>query len=337
MARVLVTGASGFLGFHLVRALIERGDEVTCLVRAESRLDGIADCPISTAVGDVTDSASVARAAAGQAIVYHLAGRTFAQHRQQFFAVNEQGVRTVCGVCAGQAVPPVVVLVSSLAAAGPSPNGRPRSERDPVRPVSDYGRSKRAGELAAAESAGRLPVTIVRLPIVFGEADRAMLQVFRPIGRYGVHLVPGFTPRRFAILHASDAVRFLIAAAERGRRLRASASETGAEGLYFAAGPEQPTYSELGNLIGHALGRRRVVRVPVAHFAVRAAAGLAGAAGCLLGRSAYFNPDKAREATAGSWTCSPQKAERELGVCVSTPLADQLSRTAAWYREQGWM
>lgn len=337
MARVLVTGASGFLGFHLVRTLVERGDDVTCLVRPESRLDGIAAYPISTVAGDVTDAASVARAAIGQAIVYHLAGRTFAQHRREFFAVNEQGVRTVCGVCAGQAIPPVVVLVSSLAAAGPSPNGRPRTECDPVRPVSDYGRSKRAGELAAAESAVRLPVTIVRLPIVFGEADRAMLQVFRPIGRYGVHLVPGYTPKRFAILHASDAVRFLIAAADRGRRLRAPAGEAGAEGLYFAAGPEQPTYSELGDLIGHAFGRRRVVRVPVGHFAVRAAAGLAGTVGRLRGRSVYFNPDKAREATAGSWTCSPQKAERELGVCVSTPLADQLGRTAAWYREQGWV
>ncbi|MCL4193743.1 MAG: NAD-dependent epimerase/dehydratase family protein [Thermoguttaceae bacterium] len=336
MARVLVTGASGFLGFHLVRALIERGDEVTCLVRPESRLERIAAYPICTAVGDVADAASVARAAAGQAIVYHLAGRTFARHRRELFAVNEQGVRTVCEVCAGQATPPVVVLVSSLAAAGPS-GDRPRTECDPVRPVSDYGRSKRAGELAAAESAGQLPITIVRLPIVFGEADRAMLQVFRPIGRYGVHLVPGFTPQRFAILHASDAVRFLIAAAERGRRLRASAGETGAEGLYFAAGPEQPTYSELGNLIGRALGRRRVVSVPVAHFAVRAAASLAGVTGRLRGRSAYLNPDKAREATAGSWTCSPQKAERELGVCVSTPLADHLGRTAAWYREQGWV
>jgi nucleoside-diphosphate-sugar epimerase len=336
MARVLVTGATGFLGAHLVRALAERGDEITCLVRPESPLDAIAEHSVRRVVGDITEASSVVRAVAGQAIVYHLAGRTFARGRRQFDAVNEQGVRTLCAACALQPEPPVVVVVSSLAAAGPS-HGRPLRETDPARPVSDYGRSKRAGELAAAAHADRLPATIVRLPIVFGAGDRAMLQTFRPIRRLGIHLVPGYTPRRFAVLHAAEAVRFLIAAAERGRRLPGHVAEGMAEGMYFAAGPEQPTYAELGQMIGRAVGRRRVLTVPVAGWGVRVAARLTAIAGRLRGRTAYLNPDKAREATAGSWICSPEKAERELGVRVTASLERQITATAAWYCQHGWL
>ena len=127
MAKVLVTGGSGFIGTHLVAALAARGDEVTCLVRKSSRMAPSAR-GARLLLGDVTDRESVAAAVAGQAIVYHLAGCTQALAPRHFYRVNQHGVANVARVCAGQTTPPVLVSVSSLAAAGPAATAgrRPR-------------------------------------------------------------------------------------------------------------------------------------------------------------------------------------------------------------------
>ncbi|NLF07179.1 MAG: NAD-dependent epimerase/dehydratase family protein, partial [Pirellulaceae bacterium] len=130
MAKVLVTGASGFVGTHLVEALAERGDEVTCLVRKSSRLGTLRRLKFQLVYGDVTDRDSLAPAVAGRQIVYHIAGCTQALRPSQYYRVNRWGVANVAQVCAGQDSPPVLVTVSSLAAAGPAIDGRPKTETD---------------------------------------------------------------------------------------------------------------------------------------------------------------------------------------------------------------
>ncbi len=239
--------------------------------------------------------------------------------------------------------PPVLVAVSSLAAAGPSQPDQPRREIDPNAPVSDYGRSKLAGERALRTLADRVPITIVRPPIVFGEGDPAMLRVYLPIWRIGVHMVPGWAPNRFSLIHAADLVELLVLAAARGRRLLPidpNGPESGAwaaQGIYFAACPETPTYGELGRMIAAAMGRRVLV-MPTAAPVVWMVAGAAeGFHRLFFRRPAYFNLDKAREATAGSWVCSPQAAAEELGFSVTVSLQDRLRQSVEGYRAAGWM
>ena len=229
MAKVLVTGASGFIGTHLVSALAERGDEVTCLVRRTSRVEPLREAGARFVYGDVTDRASIVPAVQGQQIVYHVAGCTAALAARKFYYVNQRGVANIAQACAGQTTPPILITVSSLAAAGPSHDGAPMTERHPSRPVSHYGHSKRAGERAAEHFADRVPITIVRPPIVVGERDRLALPLFRSVARFGVHLVPGLDQRRFSLIHADDLVQLLILAAERGKRLppRGSPNRTG--------------------------------------------------------------------------------------------------------------
>ena len=173
-----------------------------------------------------------------------------------FYRVNQRGVANVAQVCAGQTTPPVLVSVSSLAAAGPANEGVPKTEADRAEPVSHYGHSKRAGERAAEHFADRVPITIVRPPIVLGEADRLGLPLFRSIARFGVHMVPGLDRRRFSLIHADDLVQLLILAAERGKRLppRGRPESHGPQGYYFAACEENPTYADLGRMVAEVDG-----------------------------------------------------------------------------------
>jgi nucleoside-diphosphate-sugar epimerase len=339
MAKVLVTGATGFIGTHLVAALAARGDEVTCLVRKSSQVGPLAAAGAHLAYGDVTDRDSLPPAVAGQQIVYHAAGCTQTLDPRNFYRVNQRGVANVVQVCAGQTSPPVVVVISSIAAAGPAADGRPKAEADRPAPVSHYGRSKRAGERAAEAFADRVPITIVRPPIVLGEADHLGLPLFRSIARFGVHMVPGLKPRRFSLIHADDLVQLLILAAERGRRLppRDGPDSHGPQGYYFAACEEDPVYSDLGRMVGEALGRHLVLVIPTATPLLWMMAVAGEAISRIRHDPLFMTVDKAREITAGDWLCSARAAAAELDFAVAAPLLERLRQTAEWYRREGWL
>lgn len=339
MAKVLITGASGFIGSHLAKKLAAQGEEVTCLVRKSSVLDRLRPLGVALVRGDVTDRHSLQAAITGKETVYHLAGLTRAIHAKRLFRVNEQGVRNVAGACADQATPPVLVTVSSLAAAGPAPDGRMRTEADPLVQVSNYGRSKRAGERAAEEFADQVPVTVVRPSIVLGEADSVGLELFKTIARFGVHPVPGLGRHRYSLIHAADLAHLLILAARHGTRLppRDANGSSPSRGYYFAACDEHPTYADLGRMVAAALGRSRVLILPTLPRAVWSLAAATEAVSRIRRQPGFLNLDKAREVRAGSWLCSPKAASDELAFSVAEPLADRLSRTAQWYRQAGWL
>lgn len=339
MAKVLVTGASGFVGTHLVEALTERGDEVTCLVRNSSRIEPLRRLNVRLVHGDVTDHESLAPAIAGQQIVYHVAGSIYVVRPRQFYSVNRLGVANVAQVCADQTTPPVLVSVSSLAAIGPSTDGRPKSETDPSEPVSHYGHSKRAGERVAETFADRVPITIVRPPIVLGEYDKTCFSLFHSIARFGVHLTPSLERSRFSLIHADDLAQLLILAAERGKRLPTADGTNGhgSPGYYFAACEESPLYSDLGRMISKALGRRWVMVIPTSSPIVWTVATAGELVSRVRQRPLAINVDKAREITAGSWLCSARLAAEQLGFKVGAPLLDRLRQTADWYRREKWL
>ena len=334
---MLVTGGTGFIGRHLVAALRAAGQRVACLVRPTSQVADLQAMGVELLQGDLTRPETLPPAVAGKTTVYHLAGLLEAFRAQDFYRVNVGGTAALVEACAQQPNPPVVVLVSSIAAAGPSREGRFRREEDPPAPVSHYGRSKLAAERAANSFARQLPITVVRPPIVFGEYDRDVLRIFRAVQR-GWHLVPGLRPRRYSLIHAADLVGGLMLAAQHGERMNGEPRDHArGRGVYFLAGREHPTYAELGRLMAAALGRRglRVVRVPMAAAWVVAMA--AEVLARLRGEPEILNLDKMREAAAGSWICCSEKAERQLGFRPPADLAARLRQTATWYQRQGWL
>lgn len=359
MNKALVTGATGFIGAHLVRSLVERGEETTCLVRSSSVVEPLKRYDVRLCVGDLTDAAGLAAAVAGQDIVYHVAGRTRALSTLQFHETNTEGTRAVAEACAAQPTPPLLVSVSSLAAAGPSAPDRPHTEADPPAPVSYYGRSKLAGEQALAEWAPRVPITVVRPPIVIGSGDRFGLALFASVVRFGVQTMPTLSRPRFSMIHVADLAALLLVAADAGERLsaahaaRCSSGNNAAiqppasgpagdpdafgQGCYYASCGEDPTLAEFSQMIAHAAGRRRALVVPVPAPITWSVAAVMELFAHVSQQPVALNLDKAREATAGSWTCSPQKAFAQLGFRPAASLEQRVQHTLDWYRDANWL
>jgi nucleoside-diphosphate-sugar epimerase len=336
--KALVTGASGFIGFHLVRALRGRGVEVRCLVRSTSNVDLLRPLGVSLAIGDITEPDSLPAALEGVTSVYHLAGLTKAATTAHLMSVNEGGTRLLARACAAMETPPVLVQVSSLAAAGPSEDDRARAESRVPAPVSEYGRSKLAGERAAAEYATRVPLSIVRPPMVFGEHDRDIFEIYRLVAR-GIHLVPVRAQNRYALVHAADLALGLWQVAIKGERVAdlSGFRDQPGRGVYYFADERMPTYAQLGTLVARALGRRRLLQIRMPGLLVRLAAGVFEAAARLRGRApGIINLDKAQEGFAGSWTCVADKARDQLGWSPE-PLPERLRQTGDWYRAHGWL
>jgi nucleoside-diphosphate-sugar epimerase len=346
MSRVVVTGAAGFIGSNLVKRLAEEGHEVVAIIRRPEQADRLAGAGIQPHVADVTNTEALAAPLHGAAVVYHLAGRIHAVSLAKFRAVNVRGTLGVAEASAACRTPPTLVVVSSLAAAGPSEAGRPRTERDPPAPISQYGVSKFEGEQAARQWAGEVPISIVRPPFVFGGGDRASLPLFRMIRRWGAQVIPRGHDLELSLIHVQDFIEALLLVAKLGRRIErcgdnsASAAPRDqcdpAAGVYSPADPTVIAYTQMGRLIGQPMGREvRVWRIW--RQCLWAACAFNAAIGQVTGRPGVLNLDKLREATAAAWTCSNEKSRRELGFLPHSSLGERLAETVAWYEAAGWL
>jgi nucleoside-diphosphate-sugar epimerase len=329
----LVTGATGFIGGHVVHALLAAGWGVRALVRATSDTEALRAQGVVCVVGDMGDPSSLAPAVSGCAVVLHLASLLKVPWRAEFAAVNVAGTANVAAACAAAHPRPVLVVMSSLAAVGPAP-GAARRETDAPAPVSIYGRVKAAAEQAAVAHAGTLELSIVRSPMVFGEGDRGALPLFRSAAR-GLHIVPTRTPARVGLVHAADLAQALLCIAQRGERVASVAPAMGV-GVYHVAHDDAGVgFDGLGELIGVAVARGvRVIRLP--RVLTWAVACLAEGLARIRRRPAAFSRDKYREAVAGDWVCDSSKI-RALGFEPGASLEARLAQTARWYRAEGWL
>jgi nucleoside-diphosphate-sugar epimerase len=321
--KALVTGATGFVGSHLTEALRRRGDEVTVLARSPRKAEALASLGVRTVPGDLNDRGALARAAEGQDEVYHVAGVVAARSEADFLAANRDGTANV--VAAAEAAGrPRLVLVSSLAAAGPSPRDRPLRGDEPPAPVTAYGRSKLAGEQVVRGSA--LPWTILRPPTVYGPRDREVLKVFRLV-RLGLAPVFGDGIQQLSAVHAGDLAEALIAAARGSATLGR---------VYYPCHPEVVTSAELVRRIGEVMGRRPVV-IPVPAAVGRALLGVTEAGARLARQATILTTDKANEFFQPAWTGDPAPLTRDSGWSAAHDLRSGLAETYRWYRSAGWL
>jgi len=321
--KALVTGATGFVGSHLVEALRRRGEDVTALVRTPAKAAALARLGVRQVQGGLLDAGALARAVEGQDVVYHVAGAVAARDEAEFLRINREGTARVTAAAEAAGVGRLV-LVSSMAAGGPAERGRPRTGEEADRPVTAYGRSKLAAE--AVVRAGRVPWTIVRPPMVYGPRDREVLRLFR-LARGGIAPVFGSGEQELTALHGADLAQAMLAVA---------ASPAAAGRLYYVCHPEVFTSAELVRAVARAVGRPvRVVRVPLALG--RAALAVTGGAARAAGRATILTADKANEFFQPAWTADPSPIAAETGWRAAHDLASGLADTYAWYRSAGWM
>jgi nucleoside-diphosphate-sugar epimerase len=322
----LVTGASGFLGSYVVEKLVERGARVRCLVRPTSIRDFLPSHGAEFVIGDVTDYASLRDALVGVDFVFHVAGLIKARRPEDYYRVNYLGTINLLEACRtyGDRLRRVVV-VSSLAAVGPSEPRKPLAESAPCYPLTPYGKSKLRQEQAALAYQRDLPVTIVRPPTIYGPRDRETLLLFRAIA---LGIRPSVLGRsEVSVVHASDLAEGIILAAVHP----AAVGQT-----FFLTGDDILSMMDLLKEITAALGRPSV-SVPIPAWALRGAALVAEGLRNLGMAPIAFDRWKAEEILSGYWACSNARAKAQLGYAPRIGVSDGLAETAQWYRKMGWL
>jgi nucleoside-diphosphate-sugar epimerase len=306
-----LTGATGFLGAHLVRALHEAGFAVRALARREPSPPGWGEAAPEVVSGDLSNSPTLERLVDGAEVVVHCAGAIRASDPAGFMAVNRDGTARLVEAVRVRTPDARLVLVSSLAARSPE--------------LSAYAASKRAAESAAAEAwpAGRL--IIVRPPAIYGPGDRETLTLFRAAAASPV--LPLLSDAaRTSLIHVEDASAHIAALAARpggGTWALADANHEGYAWREILAG------------LSSAVGRRPLL-APLPGGALRALAHGGEVLSRLTGRPALLAADKVAELLHPHWGVS----RAELAEGLPAPrygLNDGFASAAAWYRAAGWL
>jgi nucleoside-diphosphate-sugar epimerase len=327
MFKILVTGASGFIGSALTRALVSRGKRVRALVRPTSDLSRLEGLEVEMTRGDVLEPDSLPPALEGVRTVYHLAGKLgqFGVPEAAYHRLHVDGTLNVLRACAGRDLERLVYGSSPGMLGALAPGDPPHAEDAPHRPSGAYERSKSAAEQAALPLAAELslPLVIARPEFVYGPGDRHVLGIFRAI-QQGTFFYIGSGDCLCHPTYVDDVVEGLLACASPAARPRQA---------YHLAGPRAVTIRAWATAIAAAL-ETRPPRLHLPTPLVRAGAWGAEWAGRLLG----IHPPLTREGVrffTESRAFSVEKAARELGWTPQTDIDKGTRRAVAWYRTQG--
>jgi dihydroflavonol-4-reductase len=320
----LVTGASGFLGWHVARLLTERGDRVRALCRPSSQ---IRELEVERVQGDLRDLDSLARAVAGCELIFHVAAdyRLWSKHPQDFYASNVEGTRNVLDA-AKRAGVERVVYTSTVGCIG-MPHDRPGDETTPVS-IADmaghYKRSKWMAEQAALEKArAGLPVVIVNPTAPIGDHDWKPTPTGKIIVDFLRGKLPAFVDTGLNLVDVRDTARGHLLAAERGRT-----------GERYILGCENLTLEQiLTRLAAIAHKPAPTMKVP---YALAYATGLATTAWANLTGKEPLAPLEGVKMARKKMFVTHEKAARELGFAPG-PVDAALTRAIEWFRTNGYV
>ena len=316
-----VTGATGFLGRHLLSALAARGFRLRILARRdpshtlEPHLPAqlVSDVLTDLVRGNLEDASALSRLVRGADVVIHAAGLIKALSRREFLAVNRDGAARLGAAVRRDAPGAHLIGISSLAARAPT--------------VSTYAESKRAGEAALAEAfAGRL--SILRPPVIYGPWDRQTLGIFRAAERPFVP-VPGPADARVAMIHVTDAAASIAGVAD---------WRDAPGGVHALADPNPSGYAprDILGLAAALLGNHpRFVPLPAP--AVHAVGLVAGLLARARAHPGVLDSGKAREMVYGRWAVTRSELLPASVFMPETDLQQGFASTIAWYRQAGWL
>ncbi len=323
----MVTGATGFIGSHLVEALLQKGVQVRCLVRKTSDLSWLKTLPIEVVHGDCNDKASLGEAVKSIDQVFHLAGVTKAIKEKTYFDVNALGTENLLHVCLkNNPQLQKFIYLSSQAAAGPCQDGGTKKESDQCEPVSAYGHSKRIGEELALAHKHEIPLLILRPSAVYGPRDRDIYAFFKLLSK---RIKPCLfdQDQHISLCYVRDIVQAILLAAE----ARGSSGE-----IFFLSDGQDYRLEEIGNIFAQAMGVTPVsIRVP--EWMIFGMASFSEYLSKLSGKPPLLNKGKVEEMIQKNWVCDITKAKTLLGFEPQFKLSQGAKLTFEWYRKENWL
>lgn len=326
--KVLVTGATGFIGSFVAEYFLNEGCDVRCTVRPTSNLRWLKDKPFTIVETTFETPESLKEAVEGVDYIVHIAG-TIAEFNFQGYLRGNRDV-TYNLLRAAEIYNPSIkkfLFVSSQTAVGPSlAIDMPVDETTECNPLTRYGRSKLEAEKEVLKFKDIFPVTIVRLPAVYGPRDTALVDMFR-IVRKGIAPIIGFGEKYISIIHSDDVAR--------GVYLATVNEQTNGE-ILFLSSDGSYSWSYLIKEMQKAIGKKAIViRIP--HFIVFVAGFLSQLFGYISGKAPVFNYEKAKDFTQKYWICSAEKAKRILGFRQEVSIGEGFRSTYKWYVDNGWI
>lgn len=318
MRQVAITGATGFIGWHVARLFQEEGWRVRAIVRPESHRsvpDGVERVTASLVQSEIVAIAE------GVELIVHLAAVVGARSDEEFQRSNVAATREVAH--AARTLGSRLIHASSLGATGPGSPEHPPAETDPTRPVNAYGRSKLQSEMAVKAVEG-LNWTILRPSLVYGPRDRLFLPLFA-LARRGFFPVPNLRSA-YNLIHVHDVARCVLHVAN---------ADSVAQEIFFVGGQEQVTAREVMARLA-AVFNRPFHAITVPRIALRAVAEF-GSLASAVGVRIPLNRDRWKELDAPGFVCRTDKARDRLGFVAKTDLNEGLRQTADWYQRNRWL
>ena len=323
--KAFVTGGTGFIGSHLVDTLIadKSYEQVRCLVRTNEKW--LQHKRFEKVKGDLYDLPVLKKAVQDVDVIFHLAGMVKAPDYQALKRANVEATENLIRVAQRAGVPKIVVL-SSLAAAGPS-KGAAVTEQSDMEPVSMYGRSKKKMEEVIHQIAKpETSITILRPAAVYGPREDQIYSFFRMANNRICPIIGNGRHPEISMVYVADVIQGCMKAA---RQQKAGVH------TYFISGEPIHSWNEIRKTTAKVLGKR-MIPVYIKPAWVKSIAGAVEKTASFFGIYPIINRDKANELIL-EWTCSIEKAKKELHYAPQYSLAEGISRTIHWYQKHHWL
>ena len=338
--KILVTGASGFIGSFIVEEALRRGMETWAAVRGSSKRDFLQDERIHFIELNLSSQEQLEEQLHDHQFDYvvHAAGVTKCLNSQDFYKINTEGTKNLVRALINLKMPlKRFVYISSLSIFGAIREQQPYKEileSDTPQPNTDYGRSKLQAEqwLIAnsqqliANSQSPFPYVILRPTGVYGPRERDYFMMAKSIKQHTDFAV-GFQRQDITFVYVLDVVQAVFLACEKG--------QTGRK--YFLSDGQVYQSATFSNLIRKELGNPWWIRITAPIWLLRVITFFGDKWGHITGKISALNNDKYNIMKQRNWRCDIEPARRELGYEPHYTLAEGVPLTIKWYKENGWL
>ena len=330
--KILITGASGFIGSFIVEEALRRGFETWAAVRKSSSREWLKDERINFIELNLSSKAQLVEQLKGKAFDYvvHAAGVTKCLNKADFRRINTEGTKNLVDALIETGMPlKRLVFVSSLSVFGAIREQQPYEEireSDVPQPNTEYGRSKLAAEQYLDSLGSHIPYIILRPTGVYGPKEKDYFIMAKSIKQHSDFAV-GYRQQDITFVYVEDVVQAIFLALEKGENGR----------KYFLSDGQVYQSATFSKLIHEALGRPWWIRLTVPEWVLRIVTFCGEYTGRMTGKVTALNNDKYNILRQRNWRCDIEPARKELGYQPKVMLDEGVKRTIKWYQEHGWL